>query len=97
MLLLPLARIGIAAGPVESRVYRSRAFIDQAPTSPFPGWIAESDKEIRVWDLTAEIRYLVLPERPAGADDWDEDQLAALVTRDSMIGTGLAKTPGDIS
>ena len=55
------------------------------------------DKEIRVWDSTAEIRYLVLPERPAGADDWSEDQLAALVTRDSMIGTGLPKSPQEVS
>ena len=44
------------------------------------------DVEIRVWDSSAEVRYLVLPERPAGTDDLSEDELAALVTRDSMIG-----------
>jgi nitrile hydratase len=49
--------------------------------------------EIRVWDSTAETRYLVVPMRPAGSDDLDETALAALVTRDSMIGTGLAQTP----
>jgi nitrile hydratase len=47
------------------------------------------DTEIRVWDSTAEIRYLVIPERPAGTEGWDEDRLAGLVTRDAMIGTGL--------
>ena len=51
------------------------------------------DTEIRIWDSTAEIRYLVLPMRPAGTDGWSEDKLADLVTRDSMIGTGLPKTP----
>ena len=49
--------------------------------------------EIRVWDSTSEIRYLVIPERPAGTEGWSEDKLAALVTRDSMIGTGLAEAP----
>jgi nitrile hydratase len=46
-------------------------------------------KEVRVWDSTSEIRYLVIPERPPGTEGLNEDQLAALVTRDSMIGTGL--------
>ena len=49
---------------------------------------------IRVWDSTAEIRYLVIPERPEGTDGWSEAQLADLVTRDSMIGAGLALSPG---
>jgi len=47
--------------------------------------------EVRVWDTTAELRYLVLPERPAGTEQLDEDQLAAFVTRDSMIGVGQPK------
>jgi nitrile hydratase len=51
------------------------------------------DVEIRVWDSTAEIRYLVLPERPANTEGMDEQALAELVTRDSMIGVGLAKSP----
>ncbi len=51
------------------------------------------DTEIRVWDSTAEVRYLVVPMRPAGTDGWNEDELARLVTRDSMIGTGLPKSP----
>jgi nitrile hydratase subunit alpha len=55
------------------------------------------DTEIRIWDSTAEIRYLVLPMRPAGTDGWSEEKLADLVTRDSMIGTGLPKQPGEVS
>jgi len=52
------------------------------------------ETEIRVWDSTAETRFLVLPMRPAGTDGWSEQQLADLVTRDSMIGTGFPRTPG---
>jgi nitrile hydratase len=51
------------------------------------------DTEIRVWDSTSEMRYLVLPMRPAGSEGWSEEKLATLVTRDSMIGTGLPLTP----
>ena len=51
------------------------------------------DVEVRVWDSTAEVRYLVLPQRPAGTDGMREEELAKLVTRDSMIGTGLALSP----
>jgi nitrile hydratase len=49
--------------------------------------------QVRVWDSNAELRYLVLPMRPEGTEGMSEEQLASLVTRDSMIGTGLAKTP----
>jgi nitrile hydratase len=52
--------------------------------------------EVRVWDSTAEIRYLVLPERPAQTEGWSEARLATLVTRDAMIGTGLPATPSDV-
>jgi nitrile hydratase len=51
---------------------------------------------IRVWDSTAEMRYLVIPERPEGTEGWDAGRLAALVTRDSMIGTGLARSPAAV-
>ena len=51
------------------------------------------ETEIRVWDSTAETRYMVVPMRPVGTEGWSEEQLAALVTRDSMVGTGLALTP----
>jgi nitrile hydratase subunit alpha len=51
------------------------------------------DKKIRVWDSTAELRYLVVPQRPQGTEGWSEEQLADLVSRDAMIGTALAKEP----
>jgi nitrile hydratase subunit alpha len=93
----PWPVLGLPPVWYKSAPYRSRAVIDPRSVLGDFGVTLPSVKEIRVWDSTAEIRYLVLPERPAGADDWDEDQLAALVTRDSMIGTGLAKAPGDVS
>jgi len=58
------------------------------------GVVLLDSTEIRVWDSTAELRYLVLPERPAGTESMDEQALASLVTRDSMIGTGLALKTG---
>jgi nitrile hydratase len=51
-------------------------------------------KKIRVWDSTAELRYLVIPERPDGTDGWSEERLANLVSRDAMIGTGVAAAAG---
>ena len=69
--------------------YRSRAVSEpRAVLAEFGVDIGE-DKEVRVWDSTAELRYMVLPERPAGTEGLGEDELAALVTRDSMIGTDL--------
>ncbi len=53
-----------------------------------------AETHIRVWDSTAEVRYLVMPERPSGTEDWSVDELAELVTRDSMIGTARAPEPG---
>jgi nitrile hydratase len=55
------------------------------------------ETEIRVWDSTAETRYLVVPMRPAGTEGWSEERLAKLVTRDSMVGTGLAKNPSEVA
>jgi nitrile hydratase len=71
--------------------YRSRAVIEPREVLKEFGVTLPEDKEVRVWDSTAEVRYLVIPERPEGTGSLSEDQLAALVTRDSMIGTGLAK------
>jgi nitrile hydratase subunit alpha len=93
----PWPVLGLPPVWYKSAPYRSRAVIDPRSVLGDFGVALPSDKEIRVWDSTAEIRYLVLPERPAGADDWDEERLSALVTRDSMIGTGLAKVPGEVS
>jgi nitrile hydratase len=75
--------------------YRARAVIDPRGVLAEFGVELPEDTEIRVWDSTAELRYLVVPMRPAGTEDMTEDELAQLVTRDSMIGTGLATAPGD--
>jgi nitrile hydratase len=56
-----------------------------------------ANTQIRVWDSTAETRFLVVPMRPAGTDGWREEKLALLVTRDSMIGAGLPKKPDEVS
>ncbi len=73
--------------------YRSRAVIDPRGVLRDFGVELPAETVIRVWDSTAELRYLVVPMRPAGTEHLDEAQLAALVTRDSMIGTGLARAP----
>jgi len=74
--------------------YRSRVVMDPRGVLADFGVTLPSDAKIRVWDSTAETRFLVLPQRPAGTEGWSEAQLAALVTRDSMIGTGVAIRPG---
>jgi len=93
----PWPVLGLPPVWYKSAPYRSRTVLDPRSVLADFGVRLPADKEIRVWDSTAEIRYLVLPERPAGAEDWNEEQLAALVTRDSMIGTGLAKSPREVS
>lgn len=78
----------------KSAPYRSRVVVDPRGVLADFGVNLPQSTKIRVWDSTAETRYLVLPERPAGTEGWSEEQLAALVTRDSMIGTGVAAQPG---
>jgi len=80
----------------KSAPYRSRAVMDPRGVLADFGVSLPGDTEIRVWDSTAETRFLVVPMRPAGTDGWSEERLAALVTRDSMIGTGLARRPEEI-
>ena len=77
----------------KSAPYRSRAVKDPRGVLGDFGITLPKETEIHVWDSTAETRYLVLPMRPAGTEGWSEEQLATLVTRDSMIGTGLARKP----
>jgi nitrile hydratase subunit alpha len=77
----------------KSAPYRSRAVIDPRGVLADFGVILPPDTEIRVWDSTAETRFLVLPMRPAGTEGWNEARLAELITRDSMIGTSLATAP----
>jgi nitrile hydratase len=81
----------------KSSPYRSRAVNDPRGVLADFGVALAADSEIRVWDSTAETRFIVLPMRPAGTEGWSEEQLVALVTRDCMIGTGLPKTPQDIA
>lgn len=78
----------------KSAPYRSRAVIDPRGVLADFGVNLPEDVNISVWDSTSEMRYLVLPMRPAGTDGWSEDQLADLVTRDSMIGVGQPLKPG---
>ena len=89
----PWPVLGLPPVWYKSAPYRSRAVIDPRGVLKDFGVTLPDGKQIKVWDSTAEIRYLVLPERPKGTEDWSEDKLATLVTRDSMIGTGLARTP----
>ena len=83
----PWPVLGLPPVWYKSAPYRSRAVIDPRGVIAEFGTVLPDDIEVRVWDSTAEIRYLVLPERPAGTEGLDEDALAALVTRDGMIGT----------
>jgi nitrile hydratase len=91
----PWPVLGLPPVWYKSAPYRSRAVIDPRGVLAEFGVTLPDDTEIRVWDSTSEIRYMVLPMRPAGTADWSEERLAELVTRDSMIGTGLPKQPGD--
>jgi nitrile hydratase len=89
----PWAVLGLPPTWYKSAPYRSRAVRDPRGLLAEFGVNLPSDTEIRVWDSTAEVRYLVVPMQLAGSEDLDEGALAALVTRDSMIGTGLARAP----
>ncbi len=91
----PADLLGLPPVWYKSAPYRSRSVRDPRGVLADFGVSLPADTEIRVWDSTAETRFLVLPLRPEGTDGWDEERLAALVTRDSMIGTGLAKRPGE--
>jgi nitrile hydratase subunit alpha len=82
----PWPVLGLPPVWYKSAPYRSRVVIDPRSVLREFGLDLPSDVEVRVWDSTAEIRYLVLPERPAGSERLNEEALAALVTRDAMIG-----------
>ena len=90
----PWPVLGLPPVWYKSAPYRSRAVRDPRGVLADFGVTLPADREIRVWDSTAEVRYLVVPQRPAGSEGLDEERLAALVTRDSMIGTGLPRAPG---
>lgn len=90
----PWPVLGLPPTWYKSAPYRARVVKDPRGVLADFGVTLPADTAIRVWDSTAEVRYLVIPERPAGTEGFSEEALAALVTRDSMIGTGLALRPG---
>jgi len=85
--------LGIPPSWYKSDAYRSRAVREPRKVLAEFGVQLNEDKEVRVWDSTAEIRYLVIPQRPLGTEGWSEDALASIVSRDSMIGTALVEVP----
>ena len=90
----PWPVLGLPPTWYKSPAYRSRAVLDPRGVLADFGVMLPADVRITVHDSTAEVRYLVVPMRPAGTEDWDERELAAIVTRDSMIGTGLPVASG---
>ncbi len=90
----PWPTLGLPPNWYKSAPYRARAVIDPRGVLTEFGVDLPPEKEVRVWDSNAELRYLVLPERPAGTEAMDEAALADLVTRDAMIGTGVAAAAG---
>jgi nitrile hydratase len=89
----PFALLGMSPGWYKSNEYRSRAVRDPRGVLAEFGIALGTQVEVRVWDSTAELRYLVLPQRPAGTSHLGEEALAALVTRNAMIGTALCEGP----
>jgi nitrile hydratase len=92
----PSALIGLPPTWYKSFEYRSRAVIEPRVVLSEFGLEVPESVEVRVWDSSSELRYLVLPERPAGTDGWSEEQLATLVTRDAMIGVARALEPATV-
>ncbi len=93
----PHALIGLPPVWYKSFEYRSRAVREPRVVLREFGVDLAADVEIRIWDSSAELRYLVLPERPPGTEGLSEAELAELVTRDSMIGVALARSPAPVS
>jgi len=90
----PWSVLGLPPVWYKSAPYRSRSVIDPRGVLREFGLELPEHVEVRVWDSTADVRYLVLPERPAGTERLSEEQLAALVTRDSMVGVAKIAPPG---
>jgi len=89
----PWAVLGLPPVWYKSAPYRARAVIDPRGVLKELGSEIPDGVEVRVWDSTAELRYLVLPERPPGTESWSEEQLAEIVTRDAMIGVSQVTVP----
>ena len=93
----PWPVLGLPPTWYKSAAYRSRAVIEPRGVLREFGLDLDDSVEIRVWDSSAEVRYLVLPERPDGTDQLSADELAALVTRDAMIGVAKVRAPATVS
>jgi nitrile hydratase len=93
----PWEVLGLPPVWYKSAPYRSRAVKDPRGVLAELGITLPKDTQIRVWDSTAETRFLVVPMRPARTEGWSEERLAELVTRDCMIGTGLPKPPQEVA
>ncbi|MEM6946277.1 MAG: nitrile hydratase subunit alpha, partial [Pseudomonadota bacterium] len=93
----PRNLLGLPPDWYKSRAYRSRAVSEPRAVLAEFGVALADGVALRVHDSTADMRYLVLPRRPAGTSDWPEERLAALVGRDAMIGTGLATAPESVA
>ena len=91
----PWSVLGLPPVWYKSAPYRARAVIDPRGVLKELGGGIPDDVEVRVWDSTAELRYLVLPERPPGTEGWSEEQLAEIVTRDAMIGVAQVTVPAE--
>jgi nitrile hydratase len=89
----PWPTLGLPPNWYKEAPYRSRVVIDPRSVLAEFGVSLPETTQVRVWDSNAELRYMVLPMRPEGTEDMSEDELATLVTRDSMIGTGFPKSP----
>lgn len=89
----PWTVLGIPPTWYKSEAYRARAVREPRAVLEEFGVHLDEHTGVRLWDSTAEIRYLVIPQRPAGTEGWREEALADLVTRDSMVGAGLALSP----
>jgi nitrile hydratase len=89
----PYSILGLAPAWYKANEYRARIVREPRRVLAEFGVALDDEVEVRVWDSTAELRYLVVPERPAGTEGWDEQRLAALVTRNSMIGTDRDLAP----
>ena len=89
----PWPTLGLPPAWYKSSGYRSRAVIDPRGVLREFGLDLPDDVDVQVWDSTSDVRYLVLPQRPSGTDQMTAEQLAELVTRDSMIGAGIVQPP----
>ncbi|SMP23882.1 nitrile hydratase [Shimia sagamensis] len=90
----PWPLLGIPPGWYKSDAYRARSVREPRAVLAEFGVTLSAGQKVRVWDSTAEVRYLVVPQRPIGTEGFSQEELAALVSRDSMIGTALAQEPG---